>query len=335
MYPTRKDRSNERLPWSSIRRSVQRILLKVIGIILPLLISISVSHAVEEAAPWPSLEKALKASGANLPKVQLHDGRLMTGRFIKLRAETIILRRPSGGLRSIPMTDIEHLEIGGEDGERLFGRSRLLADGTMRWELINSSSQGEPQPFVPATDKVAQSEAGGPLIKLSPTSVKNDLPRAEAMAVRVNDPKVIGEDGLIRKITAQRDRLLAMTSPAQGDGIHNLPSPVRLSVTAAEVSEAEKTLVFQLELSEPTEQTIAIIYTLLSGSATAAADYEHRQGVVIFKPGQQRITLPIVIIDDGDIEETETLKLFMTGDPNMVTIDHRTAEASIRDNDAL
>lgn len=330
MYPTGKDLSNERIPWIGIRRSTQRILLKMTGFILPLLISISVSHAVEEAAPWPSLEKALKASGADLPKVQLRDGRLMTGRFIELGAETIVLRRPSGGLRSIPMTDIMHLEIGGEDDERLFGKPRLLADGTMRWDI----SHHELRPSALATDEVAQSQTGGPLIKLSP-SAKNDLPRGEVMAVRANDPKINGEDGLIRKITAQRDRLLAITSPGKSNGIPNLPSPVHLSMTAAQVSETERTLAFQLELSEPAEQTIAIIYTLLSGSATAAIDYEHRQGVIIFKPGQQRKTLPIVIIDDGDIEETETLKLFITGDPNMVTIDHRTAEASIRDNDAL
>lgn len=276
------------------------------------------------------LELALKAGGTTLPRFYLRDGRSIIGRVVGLKGETITIRRPSGGLRSLTIADIQTLEIAEPGGERVQGQLLVLADGTFGWETARPSSAD--QTVASAASDATKAEAGGPLIKLSPAEQRG-APVYEAAALDLG-PNQAADPGPARTITIEPGPATATPLPATTDGAAEPPGAVRLKVSADAVSESEGFMYFRLKLSEPARQSIAVIYTVLNGSAIAVDDYKHRQGVVVFDPGQQETTLAIGIIDDDAEETTESFKLFVTGDPAAVVIDDRMAEAVIEDDDA-
>lgn len=294
------------------------------GVVLLLLVAGSRIEAEEAIADADQLELALKAGGATLPRFYLRDGRSIIGRYIGSKDGSIVIRRPSGGLGSIKVADIERLEIVDKDGKRLIGSPVALADGTVRLALDD--------PAAAETTVGRQTKSGGPLIKL-PAKDAEDASTFESTALNADDGETIEEDQ-VRDIVITQERQTAALSPVESDeAAVGLPAPLRLSVTKQTVSEAQKVMYFQLRLSEPAPQTVVVIYTILNGSATADVDYKHRQGVVVLEPGQRQAALAVEIIDDDDIEDSETFKLFITADPSAVTIATRTAEATIRDND--
>ncbi len=205
-------------------------------------------------------------------------------------------RRIAGGLRSILVAETESPTIGVE-------------------RQAETASNGE-------------AEAGGPLIPLSEEGT-NRSPDLGNRELRADDKEAIPTTPL-QEIAALETPPTTPLSLAENERA----ATTRLSVTSEPASEGDRTLTFELLLSEPAPRSLAVIYTLLNGSATAAKDYHHRQGVVVFRPGQQRSTLTIDLVDDDLVEEIETFKLFTSGDPRVVFIETRTVEASILDNDA-
>lgn len=277
-----------------------------------------------------SLEHVLKANDKTLPRFYMQDGQSIIGRFIGARDGTITIRRPSGGLRSIPIADIEQLEIMGDDGTPILGRLVALDDGTIGWDVGNLFARDTPD-IAPAAAEPPV-ESGGPLIKIAPEAAGGLQPRTTNV-LEVDDDD--SGKALVREAAVKKGGRLTTSNPSFGnDGSRALSSSIRMSMAADEVSETDEVMYFRLALSEPAQQPVAIIYSILDGSATADADYKHRQGVLVFSPGEQEKALAIDIIDDDDIEESETFKLFVTGDPNTVTIDTRTVEAKIQDNDS-
>lgn len=331
MYRTKTDLSKECAARIGNQRSIRRQGLTLFGLILPLLVWGSEVDAGDRVEDIRSLELALAANGKAMPRFQLHDGQSVIGRFIEFKAGAITVRRPSGGLRSIPIADIDNLEIVDDDGKSIRGWLTALDDGTVGWEIEDPSATGNSD--IAATIAREQpTETGGPLIKLAPDD-SSDLPAHEAAVFKADEDEAIKE-GFVQDAAVDTSRLATTKSSVGNDGVVGLSGSVHLTVTAETASESEKVMYFRLALSEPAKQSVVIIYSILNGSATAADDYKHRQGVVVFDPGQQSKALAVEIVDDDDIEDIETFKLFITGDPGSVTIDARTVEASIQDNDS-
>jgi hypothetical protein len=191
------------------------------------------------------------------------------------------------------------------NGEAIGRRPGRLAVGT-RLELPPCQRIAAPRPTPPDEDVAARpSETGGPLIR---------LPSEEA------------GDGSIQD--------LVMVRPTgRDDGAGGTTATPDLTVTAESAREGDKALYFHLELSAPPAHSLVILYTVLAGSASAAEDFKHRQGVMVFEPGQQRVALAVELIDDETTEEAETLSLFLSGDPNIGAIAERTLVASLEDDD--
>lgn len=328
MYRTETDLSKACRQRAERTLSMKRQRLVWLGLILPFLIGGSEIQADSKVDDIRSFEQALKANSTILPRFYLHDGQLIIGRFLGLKAGTITVRRPSGGLRSIAVDDIETIQIVDDDGNRRRGRLTALADGTVRWEVPDRSLAVTPE-LASRVRKEQPAETGGPLIKLPPDETdpeETDDAQADDAAVVVAEPA----KAPVQDIAIDTDRPATTIPAVENKGT---PAPVHLSVRADQAGEAEKTMIFRLKLSEPPERSVVIIYTVLKGSATETADYMHRQGIVVFEPGQQEATLAIEIVDDDVVEDVETFKLFVTGDPKTVTIANRTIEAFIEDDD--
>lgn len=261
------------------------------------------------------LEQVLAASGPSPLRFTLADGQTVVGRVVKIDTETITLRKPTGGIRALAIADLRSIDIKRADGALERGQIALLADGRYGWNGT-APAAGDERSLAVATDSSPAEgpEAGGPLIKLTAERRKGDK-----------------EDGAMAAAPAVQPEDVALVQPPATDA---LPAPVRLQVTAGEVSETEKFMYFRLRLSEPARQPLAIIYTMINGTATAAQDFTHRQGVVVFDPGETAVTLAAPIINDDVKEGNETFHLFITADPASVTISKRNVLATILDDDS-
>lgn len=265
------------------------------------------------------LEEALKVGGSIPVRLVLLDGRTVIGRVLEVGSEALTIRRPSGGLRSIAFSDVIELNIKTDDGAVKRGRIIRMADGAIGWTAVDDAN-ADLQTAGIETDEKA--ETGGPLIRLGKDSFdETDAPNAanegadiEAIAVRpadVDEPVIVTPQAV---------------NPVGSEQIS-------LTVTADETSEDDKLIYFRLTLSEPAERSILVIYTMINDTAVSPGDYTHRQGVVVFEPGESQTVVATTIVNDEMAEDAESFVFFVTADPSAVSIDQRKVVATITDDD--
>ncbi|MGI9420123.1 MAG: Calx-beta domain-containing protein [Geminicoccaceae bacterium] len=281
----------------------------------------SALHADETAAAVHPLEEVIRSSGSKPARFVLVGGRTVVGRIIRIDDDTLLIRRPSAGLLSLPMADIATVKIRSTSGELLSGRIARTADGGIGWKA--DGDRAATTQIAEAGSEVQAADTGGPLIRLDDTPV--------------------GDNGVIEEVADDGAKVQpAALGPDDGDApatatpsalIPTDPEKIRLTVTAEETNESDKLMYFQLTLSEPATQSILIIYTMINGSAVAPGDYTHRQGVVVFEPGETKAVVATSIVDDDTTEGAESFAFFVTADPAAVTIDDRKIEATITDDD--
>ena len=268
--------------------------------------------AEESAGTTQRLEEALKIGSSKSVRLVLLDGRTVIGRIVKVGSETLTIRRPSGGLRSIALSDITGLNIKMENGDVMRGRIVRMVDGGIGWVADDDAHLDQQTASV---ETEAKSESGGPLIRLD----KEVLDEA-VVPIEGSVDEDVGVEAVAVK-PADTDEAVAVTpraiNPAESETI-------RLSVTADETSENDKLIYFRLTLSEPAEQSILVIYTMISDTAVAPGDYTHRQGVVVFDPGETQTVVATTIVNDDAVEGAESFVFFVTAGP--VGGEHRSAE---------
>ena len=89
-----------------------------------------------------------------------------------------------------------------------------------------------------------------------------------------------------------------------------------------------------LRLSAPHSQAVQVGYTIRALTATAGVDYVHSGGSLTIPANQQEATLQIAIVDDAEVEQTESFLVDVTSVTNAKWVSGGTGTAfSIRDND--
>lgn len=265
--------------------------------------------ANDTSAKLLGLEAALNAMSRQPARFVLTDGKTVIGRIVKIGNETLTIRRPSAGLQTLPLNTIAGLNIKEKDGSLIRGRIVRMADGTIGWK---ADSELPSSTELAGTGSDAATETGGPFVRL------------DTGAEERRDPLEKGATPALAAVEPSA----ATTSDADAKS-----KPVRLQVTADDANESDKFVHFRLTLSEPAPRSILIIYTMVNGSAVAPSDVIHRQGTVVFEPGQTQATVAISIVNDETAEETESFGFFITGDPSAVSIDQRNVTATITDDD--
>ena len=277
--------------------------------------------ADESAGTGQHLEEALAAGGSKSVRLVLLDGRTVIGRIVKIDSEMLTIRRPSGGLRAIASSDVVELNIKLADGAVRRGRIMRMADGKIGW---TSDDEASPDLQTAGVETDVKADTGGPLIRLD----KDVLGRAVAP---IDD--TTGENPEVEAVAVQPadvDEPVVVTPKAvnpTGSGT------ISLSVTADETSEDDKLIYFRLTLSKPAEQSILVIYTMINDTAVAPDDYTHRQGVVVFEPGEIQTVVATSIVNDEAAEGAESFVFFVTADPSAVSINQRKVVATIEDDD--
>jgi hypothetical protein len=334
MYGTETARSNGYGAGIDKKRSIRQQGFALLGLVLPLFAWSPGVIGDDSNARIQSLEQTLKESGKGLPRFHMRDGRSIVGRFVRLNAETITIRRPAGGLRSVPIAEISNVEIVGDEGKRIRGWLIALADGTMGW-TAQDPARTTNGPVAAATTEKPLVRTGGPLIKLPSDKTEGVSGRGavQADAEESVDDNVV-ETEPVRDAASEEKQLAALAPSTDADHGIGLDEKIHLDVHAEPASETENVMFFRLSLSTPPKRSVLIIYSFINGSAMADSDFKHRQGVLVFAPGEQHKALAVEIIDDEVVEDVETFQLFVTADPNTVTVDSRTTEARIQDNDS-
>ena len=259
----------------------------------------------DEAKPGiTALSELVREAGAEPVRFVLASGRTVVGRIVRIDGDALTIRRPSGGLASLLLTDIASVNIKSADGGLLRGHIARLPDGGIGWLADDEGAAAHQLADAGVSEKT---ETGGPLIRLQRDDVSPETAAVEVAPVAV--------------------------TPGADDAPADASEPIRLEVTAEEASESDKLIYFRLKLSRPAERSILVIYTMIDGSAAAPADFTQRQGVVVFEPGQTQAAVATAITNDEEAEEAESFTFFVTADPAAVTIEERKVLATINDDD--
>ena len=89
---------------------------------------------------------------------------------------------------------------------------------------------------------------------------------------------------------------------------------VTMSVADTEVEEADgATLDFTVTLSRAAAQKVEVSYRAYDGTAQAGADYEAVDSNFTLAPGETTKTISVVVLDDAEKEDSETVKFWLWG----------------------
>ena len=266
------------------------------------------------------LREAIKAGKRQPVRFVLSNGKTVIGRVVTVGEDALTIRRPSAGLRSLPFAEIASVNIKMKSGDLMRGQITRMADGTIGW-LADGTARPKPETELTDAKPEALSESGGPLIPLLDLAIQPE--DGEVGATR-DEGEIAAETIAVKPADVVTPKLV---TPAKVE-------PIRLTETADEASESDKLIYFRLTLSEPAPQSVLIIYTMLNGTAVAPGDYTHRQGVVVFKPGETQAVVATSIVNDDVAEGAESFAFFVTGDPATVSIEERKIAATINDDDS-
>lgn len=250
------------------------------------------------------LNTVLESARDRSVRFVLTSGKTIVGRVAKNTVDKLWIRKPSGGLVTLSLSEIAKVRIRDASGAMAAGHLSQMADGTIGWEP-EGLDKPEHRPDLQTADAEVNMEidTGGPLVRV--------------------------DEGFLRQ-----GQTLAHADTAQSteESSRKNSSP-RLAISADSGGEDIGEIRFRLSLSEPAERSILILYSTVNGSAKSPGDYEHGQGVVVFEPGQVEAIVSASIVDDDVKEEDETLSIFITADPAAVLIEDRKVVATINDDD--
>jgi hypothetical protein len=276
-----------------------------------------------ETNPKPvTLQEVLASQSVGPARLTLVDGSLAVGRVVKIDDDALTIRRPSGGLRVISLGHISELKIKTSSGDLIPGKITRLADGGLGWASLKAM-EADAAVASRGPDRL---DKGGPLVKLDldhsrPSNLERDR-SAEAKA----GPEIAALE--------PQDSVAPVVAGLGELGSEATQLPLKLEISVEGASENDKLIYFRLTLSEPAPRSILVIYTMINGSAIAPDDYTHRQGTIVFQPGEKEALIATTIKNDDLSEGPESFQLFVSADPQTVVIDNRLVTATIEDDDS-
>ena len=94
-----------------------------------------------------------------------------------------------------------------------------------------------------------------------------------------------------------------------------------------------RSMVFNIELSRPAEQTLVLIYGTVDGTAKAGEDYEAQQGMVTLAPGATTTEVRVPLIAGAPTDGEKRFELVLMADPKVADVVDRRVVATIKGAD--
>ena len=105
-----------------------------------------------------------------------------------------------------------------------------------------------------------------------------------------------------------------------------------LSVSDAEATEGDATVVFTVSASRVSNRETTVGYATEDGSAVASLDYEATAGTLTIPAGESSAEVSVVLVDDALVETDETFDLVLSSPTNASSADAR-GVATVHDDD--
>ncbi|WP_299403943.1 glycoside hydrolase family 9 protein [Acaryochloris sp. IP29b_bin.148] len=99
------------------------------------------------------------------------------------------------------------------------------------------------------------------------------------------------------------------------------------------VSEADDQAVFEVTLTDASDQRVTVQYSTANGTALSGSDYEAQSGRAIFEPGQTSTLIRINLLEDTADESNENFSLELS-QPANADLANTVGVATIQDNDS-
>ncbi|HEX4129841.1 MAG TPA: cellulose binding domain-containing protein [Pirellulales bacterium] len=124
----------------------------------------------------------------------------------------------------------------------------------------------------------------------------------------------------------------ALNGVALGGAGASLPSLTVANVSMSEGNSGQTNMVFTVNLSTASTNTVSVQYATSNGTATAGSDYLATGGTLTFAPGQTSKTISVPILGDTTIEPDETFSLTLSN-PVGATLGQASATGTILNDD--
>lgn len=106
-----------------------------------------------------------------------------------------------------------------------------------------------------------------------------------------------------------------------------------LSVADLTVNEEDGVAVFTVSLSQTSDHTVTVDVTTLEGTALQGDDFLTVNQTLIFAPGETVQTVSVSLVNDDDVEPTESFSLLLTNASGGAVIADDEAVATVQDTD--
>jgi hypothetical protein len=128
--------------------------------------------------------------------------------------------------------------------------------------------------------------------------------------------------------------VLAAPALAVLEILDNEPPTVNFSAATYAASEGAGSFTATVTLTKPSTQTIYVDYATAGGTATPGQDYVAAAGTLIFAPGQTQRTFVVTLLNDAEVESSETLGLELSGFVNVLPGERVRATLTLLDDDS-
>ena len=302
---------------------------------------------------WLGLTPALGATFV------LDDGSTIAGTIVQATRNTITIRPAIGGLRQVPLGRLERVEVTTADGQTLLGRYRGWVDGrsliAVGAEMLSLENDRVVERRLLTTPAIAAAAAPD-----APAEPSAAVPMARAAAPSAPNPPAgsggpaasAPPDGAAAAATPPRRAVSAVVGalppppgprarpdpePAAGPAMAALPAGdlpvVSVKTSPDEITGGAGAITFTVELSQPLDDLLVVIYSTVDGTARAGADYQPLQGILTLPAGVTSAAIQTTLIDHPEAGGDKDFQLFLASNPDLVTVAEPWTNITIHDDD--
>ena len=206
-------------------------------------------------------------------------------------------------------------------------RQRQTSNAATRAAAVPQRQSSDEAPAAPASRKQAAAKAENQAAAQRQSSAAAAAQRAAADdAERQSEPAAAAKN--LAAADPQKPAAAGKQVAAVGDqGI----LAVKASVDPPEPG--ARSMVFNIELSQPAKQTVVLIYGTVDGTAKAGEDYEAQQGMVTVAPGARSVEVRVPLIEGAPEDGEKRFELVLMADPKVAQVVDRRVIATINGAD--
>lgn len=101
-----------------------------------------------------------------------------------------------------------------------------------------------------------------------------------------------------------------------------------------EANAAAEKLVFDVHLEAALTEAVSVDFTVSTATATAGLDFQAASGTITFAPGETSKSIPVTIINDTEVENSEAVLLELSNPQGLVVLKNESVHGIILDDDS-